>query len=79
MYFTPNKQVRHTGKNCIVVDSFVNLPLNPGPENVGVCTVFQRWHEVNLNVEFFAHGYLQYILKDRHKSSDSYFTLHGTL
>lgn len=48
----------------------MNSPLNPGPENVGVCTVFQRWHEVNLNVEFFAHGNQQYIMKDRHKSND---------
>lgn len=44
----PNIHVRYTVKN------FANLYLNPGPERVSVCTVFQRWHEVNLNVEFIA-------------------------
>lgn len=55
-----------------MVDFFVNLHLNPGPERITVCSVFQRWHEVNLNATFIAHGNLQCFVIYRNKFSAVY-------
>lgn len=51
-----------------------NLHLNPEPHLRAACAAFQRWHALNLNVEFMVHGSLHRIMMYTQEGSMFYMT-----
>lgn len=51
-----------------------NLHLHPEPQLRAACAAFQRWHALNLNVEFMVHGSLRSIMMYTQEGSMFYIT-----